>query len=200
MTGIGGLIGLYLTKRVLEDYHIHERRENVFLRLLSEKTQQFGIDLDVSLKRRRPIGWRNFWLQVFVFPSLTLGLYAFWVIYYIFEDGTSHAKHHCVWETYLLGALAKDNLTVGADVPSAELCSARPLSVSEMMAWGSSKMPPDSVSGAIQGSGHPAFASVPTTVKALPEARLQQLAALREQDLITEEEYRQKKRQILEEL
>jgi hypothetical protein len=193
---------LYLMKRVLEGYHFHERRENVFLRLLAGKAAQHGLDLSIPLDRRRAIGWRNFWLQVLVLPLVTCAVYLLWTAYYIFQDGTSHAEHHLKWEDSLLAALARDGIAVGATAPSAALASVPPVSVSQIMLWGAPHQQPGAVSAAIQQTvpAAAAPASPPAVPADAPAERLRELDRLRQDGLITQEEYEAKKRAILSDL
>lgn len=197
---VHGLLQLYLLKRVLDDLRFHERRENVFLRLASEKAARHGIELNVLLERRRSIGWRNFWLQLFVFPILTLGIYGLWVVHYVFQDGTSHAKHHGQWEESVLSALAKEGVTVGVAVPSPELSHVQPFATEQIMVWGDPKAEIESWSFTVQEAVSTTVPQASPPATSVPEERLRKLTRLREGGLITEDEYEAKRKEILKDL
>lgn len=99
--GISALIGIYIAKRLTQDFFYHEQREDDFLRTIREELQILGIEFSIPL-RKHPLKKRHFWLYLFIYAPVTLGLFAIYWVYVIFRDPHRHFSHQHLWEANLL--------------------------------------------------------------------------------------------------
>ncbi len=112
---VAAIIGLYIARRLTEDFYYHEQREDDFLRMLGEELRMLGLEFCVPT-RKRPAKKRHFWLYVFVYTPLTMGLFGIYWLYVMFCDPHRHISDQHQWESCLLPLVPR--LVVPETVPT----------------------------------------------------------------------------------
>jgi len=98
---VSALFGLYIAKRLTQDFFYHEQREDDFLRSVQEELQTLGVEFSLT-SRKNPLKKRHFWLYLFIYTPITFGIFLIYWMYVIFHDPHRHFYHQHLWESNLL--------------------------------------------------------------------------------------------------
>jgi len=100
-TGIGALIGYYL---IMDDFAKHDIAEAQFFTIMSQALTKIGRSQQAS--RALPtIPERSF--PVYLLLSIvTCGIFGFYWLYVLIDDGNGHFEAQVAWEDYIYAALS----------------------------------------------------------------------------------------------
>jgi hypothetical protein len=101
ITGIGTLIGYYF---IMDDMARHDQLEARFFTLMSSALAKLGLSAQAS-QAAPNIPDRNF-AAYLLLSLVTCGIFAFYWIYVLVEDGNRHIEAQVPWEDFLYSALA----------------------------------------------------------------------------------------------
>lgn len=101
LTGIGIWIGYYF---IMDDMARHDQLEAQFFTLMSSALAKLGLSAQGS-QAAPNIPDRNF-VAYLLLSLVTCGIFAFYWIYVLVEDGNRHVEAQVQWEDFLYSALA----------------------------------------------------------------------------------------------
>ncbi len=101
LTGIGTLIGYYF---IMDDMARHDKLEAQFFTLMSSALASLGLSAQAS-QAAPNIPDRSF-VAYLLLSLVTCGIFAFYWIYVLVEDGNQHVEAQVQWEDFLYSALA----------------------------------------------------------------------------------------------
>ena len=101
LTGIGIFIGYYY---ILDDMSRHDRLEAQYFTLMSSMLAKLGLSSQAS-QAAPNIPERNFVVYL-VLTIFTCGIFGFYWIYAMVDDGNRHCEAQVQWEDFLYSALA----------------------------------------------------------------------------------------------
>lgn len=101
ITGIGTFIGYYF---IMDDMARHDQLEAQFFTLMSSALAKLGLSAQGS-QAVPNIPDRNF-VAYLLLSLVTCGIFAFYWIYVLVEDGNRHVEAQVQWEDFMYSALA----------------------------------------------------------------------------------------------
>jgi uncharacterized membrane protein YidH (DUF202 family) len=101
LTGIGALIGYYF---IMDDMSRHDQLEAQYFTLMSSALSRMGLAGQAS-QAAANIPERNYVVYL-VLSLITCGIFGFYWIYAMIEDGNVHVESQVPWEDFIYSALA----------------------------------------------------------------------------------------------
>lgn len=101
LTGIGAVIGYYF---IMDDMTRHDQLEAQFFTLMSSALAKLGLSAQAS-QAAPNIPERNFVVYLLL-TLVTCGIFSFYWIYALVEDGNKHVEAQVQWEDFIYSALA----------------------------------------------------------------------------------------------
>jgi hypothetical protein len=101
LTGIATLIGYYF---IMDDMARHDQLEAQYFTLMSSALAKLGLASQAS-QAAPNMPERNFVVYL-VLSFLTCGIFSFYWLYAMIEDGNQHVEAQVQWENFLYSALA----------------------------------------------------------------------------------------------
>lgn len=101
ITGIGVWIGYYL---IMDDLSRHDQLEAQYFTLMSSALSKMGLSTEAA-GAAPTIPERNF-VAYLLLSLVTCGIFYFYWIYVLVDDGNTHVEAQVQWEDYIYSALA----------------------------------------------------------------------------------------------
>lgn len=101
LTGIAMYIGYYF---IMDDFNNHDALEAQFFTLMSNAMAKLGLSSKPS-QASRSIPERNF-VTFLLLSIVTCGIYYFYWLYVLVDDGNRHFEAQVQWEDFIYSALA----------------------------------------------------------------------------------------------
>lgn len=101
VTGVATLIGYFF---IMDDLARHDQLEAQYFTLMSDALSKLGMSSRAA-QAMRTVPDREFWVFL-VLSIVTCGIYAFYWIYVMVNDGNYHVEQQVPWEDFIYTALA----------------------------------------------------------------------------------------------
>lgn len=101
LTGICVFVGYYL---IMDDFRRHDALEAQYFTLMSSALAKLGMSQQAS-QAAAGIPERSFALYL-ILSIITCGIFAFYWIYALVDDGNKHVEAQVAWEDFIYSALA----------------------------------------------------------------------------------------------